>query len=153
MRRGRRIGRSVWAVLLIALMGAIALAGCGTDALLKDAYTAAGDGVSAKEVTRTAVFAHDDDLNVVIILNPHRRTLKLEALFTAPDGGVFRTDTLEADATVGQALLGLDWEARGGLSWPEGEWQVQVLIDGDVVGTERFTVRPAPVVPGPTPAS
>lgn len=144
-------GQGVRIVIVTALV--LLLAACGSDALVREAYTAAGDGVAPKDVSKTAVFQHNDDLNVVVRLNAHARSLDLEAIFTAPDGSVFSTDTLKADATVGQVLLGLDWESRAGVSWVPGEWQMQLLVDGEAVETLRFTVKAAPVAPEPTPAS
>ena len=132
-------------VLLGGALGlALLLTACGSGELLNDAYTAAGDGTRLQDVTKTTTFRHDDDLNVVIVLNAHSRELEVGAVFNAPDGAVYGTDTLEADETVGEVLLGLDWESQNGAAWAAGEWTVDVQIDENTEKTLRFTVAGVP---------
>ena len=50
------------------------------------------------------------------------------------------TDTLEADPTVGEALLGLDWKRRA-LKLACGDWQVQVFVNEELHSTLDFTVE------------
>ncbi len=129
-------------LVLVALGLGLLLAACGgTEAMIDEAYLAAGDGTHPQDLTRTDVLRHDDDLNVVVVLNPHRRKLEVGATFTGPDGSTYATNTLEADSTVGQVVLGLDWEAsRNGASWPAGEWTVEVTINDEGKETLTFTV-------------
>jgi len=89
---------------------------------------------------KTTTFLADDDLNVVVTLGAHSRSLPVYAVFTAPSGVSYATDTLEADKTVGQVLLGLDWESQGTGSWPSGTWTVDVYIDNAKAKTLEFTV-------------
>lgn len=131
---------SLRGALITALALALLLTACGTDELVKEAYTAAGDSTRPEDLTKSATLRADDDLNVVIVLNAHRRELAVSAVFTAPDGSTYPTDTLAAEAKVGEVLLGLDWEAQNSVPWPDGEWRVEVLIDDEVEHTLTFTV-------------
>lgn len=133
------------------LLLALALAACGA-APVKEIYTASGDATDPAELTRTTQFQANDDLNVVVRLNAHSRTLALQAVFSGPDGTQIATDTLQADATAGEALLGLDWEAQGVANWAAGEWQAEVRVDDAAHSTLRFTVMPGiePTPPGGT---
>ena len=135
--------------MILALLIPLLLAACGSGKPLRDAYTASGDGSLPDELTKTAVFRSDDDLNVVVTLNAHNRDLPVYAIFKAPTGDSYATDDLAADSTVGQVLLGLDWEAEGSVQWPEGEWTVDVYVDADKEDTQAapaktltFTVQP-----------
>ncbi|MBI5957143.1 MAG: hypothetical protein HY866_00310 [Chloroflexi bacterium] len=132
------------------VMLALLLTGC-VSAPMRDAYTAAGDGTKPAELQKTGTFAADDDLNVVVRLNTHSRSLNLSAIFTSSTGDVFSTDTIEADETVGEVLLGLDWETRGNVYWPSGEWKVEVYVDEIREKTLTFTVAAA-AQPTATPA-
>lgn len=131
---------SLRATLITAIALALLLTACGTDELVKEAYTAAGDSTRPEDLTKSATLRADDDLNVVIVLNAHRRELEVSAVFTAPDGSTYPTDLLAAEAKVGEVLLGLDWEAQNGVYWPDGEWRVEVLIDEEVEHTLTFNV-------------
>lgn len=135
---------SLQLVVLLAIGLTLLLTACGTDNMVSDAYTAAGDGTRPQDVTKTAVLSYDDDLNIVIVLNSHRRELEVSAIFTAPDGSTYGTDTIEADKNVSKVLLGLDWEAQNGVYWVDGEWKVDVMVDDDVEKTLTFTVAPVP---------
>lgn len=139
----------VRALIVIALGMTLVLSACGgTAELIDEAYTAAGDGTRPADLTRTQTLRPDDDLNVVVVLNAHSRELEVGATFTGPDGSEYDTDTLEADETVGQVILGLDWEAsRNGESWPTGEWSVDVVINEDVEQTITFTVAAPEATP------
>lgn len=127
--------------LLLSLILLIGGAAACSSAPVKDAYTASGDAADPADLTRTTTFQADDDLNVVVRLNAHSRTLPLQAVFVGPDGAEIATDTLGAKPAAGLALLGLDWEARG-TNWLPGEWQVRVLVDHELHNTLRFTVQP-----------
>ena len=133
---------SLW---LIGLIVMAAVAACGVAPPLRSAYTASGDGTRPQDLARTDIFRADDDLNVVVELNTHSRTLEISAIFTAPTGEQYATDTLKADETVGEVVLGLDWEAQGTVTWPPGEWQVDVYIDDTLEKTLHFTVEAAPL--------
>lgn len=122
---------------------ALILAAC-SGSTVSEAYTASGDATDPAELTRTTRFAPDDDLNVVVRLNPHSQTLALRAVFLGPDGTQIATDTLEADSTVGEVLLGLDWEAQGIGNWPAGEWQVEVYVADERHTTLDFSVADSP---------
>jgi hypothetical protein len=124
------------AVLVLAML----LTGCGS-APVKDVYTAVGDGTKPAELQKTGTFADNDDLNVVVKLNTHNRTLNVSAIFTSPLGDVFNTDTLEADETVGDVLLGLDWESRNSVLWDAGKWTVDVYVDDAREKQLHFTVN------------
>ncbi|MCD4687624.1 MAG: hypothetical protein K8S97_16980 [Anaerolineae bacterium] len=127
-------------MVLATLVLTLLLAACGTDELVQTAYTAAGDGSTPDSVTKTAAFHPQDDLNVVVELNTHRRELEIYAVFNAPNGGQYATNTLKADETVPFVLLGLDWETSGGEDWVLGEWSVDVFIDEERVITKTFDV-------------
>jgi len=133
---------------LMGLIVVIVVAACGVTDPLRSAYTAAGDGTRPQDLTRADVFQADDDLNVVVELNSHSRTLDISAIFIAPTGEQYATDTLEAGDTVGEVVLGLDWEAQGTVGWPPGEWQVDVYIDDTLEKTLHFTVEAAPLSEG-----
>jgi hypothetical protein len=130
--------------ILALLVAVLALTACGSEQL-SGAYTAAGDGNRPDDLTKTATFRADDDLNVVVTLSPHTRTLPVYAIFTAPNGNAYATDALDADETVGKVLLGLDWDAQGNVSWPVGDWHVDVYVDNERQDTLRFTVEPVDV--------
>ena len=128
------------ALLPLLMILAALLSGCSS-ALVRDVHTAAGDGTTPAELTRTTAFRGDDDLNVVVRLNARNRDVILSATFTGPGGEVYITDPLEAGATVTQVVLGLDWEAQGAVFWAEGEWQVEVYVDNAMEKIVRFTVQ------------
>lgn len=130
----------VWLGLGLGLV-LLALAACGSGPI-REAYTAAGDATRPDDLTPTATFRPDDDLNVVVRLNSHSRRLPVQAVFRGPEGSQYATDTLEASATVNVVLLGLDWEAHGIAGWPTGTWQVDVLVDGETQTTLEFRVQP-----------
>jgi hypothetical protein len=134
--------RSARWLIVVALGLTLLLAACGGSAnLIDEAYVAAGDGTRPADLTRTDTLRADDDLNVVVVLNAHSRELDVGAVFTGPEGDTYDTDTLEADETVGQVVLGLDWEAsRNGTGWPTGEWSVDVMINDEVEQTLTFSV-------------
>ncbi len=130
--------------LLPLLVGAIVLTALLTacsGALVREVYTAAGDGTTPDELVKTTTFRSDDDLNVVVRLNAHNRELIVSATFTGPGGEVYVTDPLEAGTTVTQVVLGLDWEAQGAVFWAEGEWQVDIYVDNQIEKIVRFTVQ------------
>ncbi len=126
-------------LLLLAAVLITLLAACSSE-LVKDVYTAAGDGTQPADLTKTTTFRGDDDLNVVVRLNAHNRELEVSATFTGPAGDVYATDPLEADEAVGEVLLGLDWEAQGAVLWTPGEWRVDVYVDNKLEKTVHFTV-------------
>lgn len=130
-RRTLRTGTT----LLLSLL----LAACGSGPVA-EVYTAAGDATHPDEVSRTATFRPHDDLNLVVLLNAHNRTLPVHATFTDPQGATITTDTVEAGSAASALVLGLDFEAQGA-AWPSGEWQAAVFVDGDEVKTVRFTVQ------------
>ncbi|MEW6577792.1 MAG: hypothetical protein AB1435_01210 [Chloroflexota bacterium] len=130
--------------LLPLLVGAIVLTALLTacsGALVRDVYTAAGDGTTPDELVKTTTFRSDDDLNVVVRLNAHNRELIVSATFTGPGGEVYVTDSLEAGETITEVVLGLDWEAQGAVFWAEGEWQVDIYVDNQIEKIVRFTVQ------------
>ncbi len=130
-----RLPLFVGAIALVALLTAC------SGALVREVYTAAGDGTTPDELVRTTTFRGDDDLNVVVRLNAHNRELIVSATFTGPGGEVYVTDPLEAGETVTDVVLGLDWEAQGAVFWAEGEWQVEVYVDNDMEKIVRFTIQ------------
>ena len=136
---------SLWLIGLIAMA---AVAACGVSPPLRSAYTASGDGTRPQDLARTTVFRADDDLNVVVELNTHSRALDVSAIFIAPTGEQYATDTLEAGDTVGTVVLGLDWEAQGTVTWPPGEWRVDVYIDDTLEKTLYFMVEAASLPEG-----
>lgn len=127
------------AVLLVGAVLVMVLAACGSESV-HEAYVASGDGTTPDALVKTTTFLADDDLNVVVTLGAHSRALPVYAVFTAPSGVSYATDTLEADNTVGQVLLGLDWESQGAGSWPSGTWTMDVYIDNAKAETLEFTV-------------
>ena len=129
-------------LVLVSLVTALLLSACSGD-LVNSAYTAAGDGTRPDELAKTTTFASDDDLNVVVKLGTHNRELPVSAIFTAPSGETYGTDTLEADETVGEVLLGLDWEAQGSVPWPVGTWTVDIFVDDTREKSLSFTVASA----------
>lgn len=127
-------------VVWLLLAAALVLTACSGDSVY-EAYTASGDGTTADKLNKTTAFRYDDDLNVVLTLGAHSRTLPIYAEFEAPTGQIFTTDMLEADRTVGKVVLGLDWEARN-TAWPDGKWAVDVFVNLERVHTLEFTVQP-----------
>lgn len=130
-----------WLALVV-----MALAACSSGSL-KEAYTASGDGSAPDDLKKTSSFAHDDDLNVVVTLNSHSRSLPVNAVFYGPDGSSYATEPVEADSTVGEVVLGLDWETKGSTSWASGEWKVEIVIDNKTADTLAFDVAAPPVAP------
>lgn len=128
--------------LLLGVL-ALILAAC-SGGTVAEVYTASGDATDPGELTKTTRFAPDDDLNVVVRLNPHTQPLALRAVFLGPDGTQIGTDTLEADATVGEVLLGVDWEAQGIGNWLAGDWQVEVYVGDERHATLDFAVAASP---------
>jgi hypothetical protein len=129
--------------LLVVLL-ALLLVACNSEPI-KSVYTAPGDEKEPDALLpKTSTFAPDDDLNVVVKLNSHKRTLQVKAVFIPPGGGdPIETDEIEAGDTVKTVMLGLDWEARGaGELWPDGEWSVEVYVDGKKEKNHTFTVLP-----------
>lgn len=123
------------AVLIVAVLSA-----CSSD-LVRSVYTASGDGSAPKDLVKTTTFRGDDDLNVVVRLGAHNRELAVSAVFTGPAGEVYTTDALEADESVVEVVLGLDWEAQGAVFWTPGEWRVDVYVDNKLEQSARFTVE------------
>ncbi|MBN1681189.1 MAG: hypothetical protein JW966_12960 [Anaerolineae bacterium] len=124
---------------LVVLAGVLLLlSACGSD-YLHDAYTASGDGTRSDDLVKTAVFEPEDDLNVVVKLNAHSRTLPVHAVFASPGGETYATDPVEAGETVGEVLLGLDWEVQG-INWSPGAWTVEVYVDNEKETTLDFEV-------------
>jgi hypothetical protein len=132
-------------LLAVLLAAPLLLTACSAEPV-RDVYTASGDAARADDLTKTRAFKADDDLNVVVTLNSHSRELAIKAVFTAPDGTPYPTDALEADETVGEVVLGLDWEIRGTEYWPPGEWKVEIYVDDERAETITFTVN-APAAP------
>lgn len=128
------------ALVVGAVLLTTVLAACSSEPV-RAVYTAAGDGSTPKELVKTTTFRGDDDLNVVVQLKAHNRDLTVSAVFTGPAGEVYTTDALEADSTVVEVVLGLDWEAQGTVFWTPGEWRVEVYVDEALEKTARFTVQ------------
>lgn len=95
---------------------------------LAEVYTAAGDGYTADELTPTAVFHTDDDLNVILQLRADRVPATAAVWFCGPDGTAFDAGEGEMSDTD-PVLFGLDWEYLGE-AWPVGEWVAAVYLDG-----------------------
>jgi hypothetical protein len=127
-------------LLVILLAVPLLLTACRSKPV-KDVYTASGDATRPEDLDKTGVFKPDDDLNVVITLNAHNRDLPVKAVFIAPDETAFSTDELDMDKTAGVAVLGLDWEMRNSAPWPEGDWKVEIYVDGKRQETVKFTVK------------
>jgi len=131
-------------ISLLLLVVALILTACSSGPI-SDAYTAAGDDNHPDKTQKTRSFKGDDDLNVVVVLNTHTRTLPIYAVFTGPTGNTYSTDPVEADKTTGKVLLGLDWETQGGGgSWPAGEWTAEVYVEQTKEATLEFEVAAAP---------
>ncbi|WP_119067464.1 hypothetical protein [Aggregatilinea lenta] len=128
------------AVVGIALVLVVVLAACGS-AGVREAYTALGDGARPVDLTRTASFDANDDLNLVVTLNAHRDAVPVFATLIDPAGVSYTTDSIEASRTAGQIVLGLDFEAFGQPQWTPGDWTAVVFVDGEQAQTLRFTVR------------
>lgn len=108
-------------------------------AMLVDVYLAAGDSFYADQLTRTNVFAVDDDLNVVFLLQNHAGPADVAGLFCAPDGSFY--DAGESSFEVGgEHLIGLDWEYLG-TPWPAGDWYVELYVDDVLTLSVRFRVE------------
>jgi type 1 fimbria pilin len=129
-------------LLAVGLIVPLLLTACSTKPL-KAAYTASGDGNRPEDLEKTTVFKPDDDLNVVITLNSHNRTLPVKAVFIAPDGVQYATDEIKMDETAGVAVLGLDWEMQNNTLWTPGDWKVEVYVDNTREDTLNFTVQAA----------
>ena len=110
-------------VLLVGAVLVMVLAACGSESV-HEAYVASGDGTTPDALVKTTTFLADDDLNVVVTLGAHSRTLPVYAVFTAPSGVSYATDTLEADNTVGRCCWGWTGNRKGpGAGRPgRGRW-------------------------------
>ena len=128
--------------ILPVLLAVLLLTACSAKPL-KAVYTASGDGTRPEDLEKTTVFKPDDDLNVVITLNSHNRTLPVKAVFIAPDGVQYATDDLNMDETAGVAVLGLDWESENNTLWTEGDWKADIYVDNTLEDTVKFTVEAA----------
>ena len=126
--------------ILPLLLAVLLLTACSAKPL-KAVYTASGDGTRPEDLDKTTVFTPDDDLNVVITLNSHNRTLPVKAVFIAPDGTQYPTDELNMDETSGVAVLGLDWEMQNNTPWTVGDWEAQIYVDNALEDTVKFTVE------------
>ncbi|MGQ9850980.1 MAG: hypothetical protein ACUVSU_13125 [Aggregatilineaceae bacterium] len=140
-RKSVRMSLALGAVILVA-----ALAACSGE-VVRSVYTAAGDGSTPKDLVKTSTFRGDDDLNVVVRLGSHSRDLTVSAVFSGPAGEVYSTDALEADNTVVEVVLGLDWEAQGATFWTPGEWRVDIYVDEALEKTAHFTVQQTALSP------
>jgi hypothetical protein len=132
------------ALVLIAMLAAVVLAACSADPI-DEVYMAPGDGSLPEELlSQTTTFQADDDLNVVVKLNAHKRTLEVRAIFTAlSTNALYQTNTVEAEETTGEVVLGLDWETLGGGEyWPTGDWKVDIYLNNELEQTVNFTVEP-----------
>ena len=128
------------ALIAVALALGMLLAACGS-AGVRDVYPAAGDGARPVDLTQTAGFAANDDLNLVVTLNTHTGKVPVFVTFIDPAGVSYTTDPVGASSTVGRLVLGLDFEAQGALQWTPGDWTAVVFVDGEKTDTVRFTVR------------
>jgi hypothetical protein len=133
-------------MVLMVVALAVMLGACSSMPV-KSVYTASGTGTRPADLKRTTTFADNDDLNVVVTLNAHSRTLDVSAIFTSPSGEAYSTDSLAADSTTGQVLLGLSWAAQGSIPWPTGQWKVEVYVDELREKTLTFTVEPSLTTP------
>lgn len=132
--------KRVFSVLLLGAVFAVLLTACSS-VPVRNAYTATGDGTKPSDLKQTNVFTSNEDLNVVVNLNAHNRPLAVSAIFTAPNGDVINTDTLDADETVPAVVLGLDWQAQGTTPWQTGDWKVDVYVDEVREKELHFTVN------------
>jgi hypothetical protein len=126
--------------ILPLLLAVLLLTACSSKPV-KAVYTASGDGTRPEDLNKTTVFKTDDDLNVVITLNSHNRTLPVKAVFIAPDGTQYPTDDLNMDETSGVAVLGLDWQMQNNTPWTVGDWKAQIYVDNTLEDTVKFTVK------------
>ena len=129
-------------LLAVGLVVPLLLTACSAKPV-KAVYTASGDGTRPEDLDKTTVFKPDDDLNLVITLNSHSRTLPVKAVFTAPDGVQYQTDDLNMDKTAGVAVLGLDWEMQNNTLWTVGDWKADVYVDNKLEDTVKFSVEAA----------
>lgn len=127
------------ALVGVVLVSGVLLAACGS-AGVRDVYPAAGDGARPVDLTQTASFTANDDLNLVVTLNTHTGTVPVFVTFVDPAGASYTTDPVDAGSTVGRLVLGLDFEAQGALQWTPGGWTAVVFVDGEKADTVRFTV-------------
>jgi len=118
-----------------------AVSGLGSTRRLIDVYTAAGDSYYPDQLTRTAAFRADDDLNLVFRVQNVTGEVAVAGVFCAPDG-----EALDAGESTfssgGQYLIGLDWEALGD-PWTPGDWYAELYVDGAWELSLRFTVAAA----------
>jgi hypothetical protein len=135
------------AIALFLALVILLLAACSS-APVDRAYMAAGDETRPDLLDATQTFRGDDDLNVVVTLGAHNRSKTLYAIFTSPTGAKYQTDPLNAEKTVGQVILGLDWEAQGSGGWAAGEWTADIYVDDEREKTLTFSVNSEAV---PTP--
>jgi hypothetical protein len=128
-------------VPLLVIILSLIMSACSSEPLA-DVYLASGDATQFDDpkLIKTTTFRADDDLNVIVTLNAHTRTYSLYALFTGPDGSSYATDPIEADNTAGKVLLGLDWEPQNTITWPTGEWRVDIFVDEKQEATLEFDV-------------
>jgi hypothetical protein len=128
----------MWAGLAVVVGLLLAACGSGT----QDVQPASGDGVRPIDLTETASFAANDDLNLVITMKTHSGSAPVSATFIDPTGVSYSTDPIEAGRAAGQLVLGLDFESHGGLQWTPGDWTAVVYVDGKEDQTVQFNVRP-----------
>jgi hypothetical protein len=102
---------------------------------LSEVYSAAGDGYRPSELTPTATFSADDDINIVFTTTT---AAEVSVVFVLPDGQQVELEGGEFEAGVSD-ILGLDWEQYG-QPWPAGRWSAEVYVDGVLETTLSFQV-------------
>jgi hypothetical protein len=119
---------------------ASALSGLGSTQRLIDVYSAAGDSYYADQLTRTATFRTDDDLNLVFRVQNVTGEVTVAGVFCAPDATVF--DAGESSfGNGGEYLIGLDWEFTTE-PWTPGAWYAELYVAGEWDLSLRFAVAP-----------
>ena len=142
--------------LAIVAVAALALNGCGRkDEPPADSAVAAptpaapmasvttietGKHVDANKrvVDTTSVFAPNDTMYVAVVTANATPSSTLKALVTFQDGQV--VDSSSQTVTSGPSSVTEFHLVKPG-GWPTGDYTVDIMLDGQSVGTRRLTVR------------
>ncbi len=130
--------KQVWAMVWLVVVSVLLVACAGEP--FAEAYTARGTADHIKDLEITDGFDTTENLQVVIRFNQHTKELRLETLWTDPEGaetGELQA-TIPADAEI--ITVAFDLERAGLQYWQPGEWAVEIRIDGKLETTLAFNV-------------
>ena len=142
------MNRAVSVSVAVVLCALLAAAGCSKSSAplpgdltvgeITTGRTLADDG-SITEDSRTNSFWTTDTFHVSVATQGHAENVALQARWTGPDGKV----AAEATKTIspsGAAVTALSAEPKDG-RWAEGDYKVEVLVNGSSQGTRDLVAR------------